>query len=101
MAKRKKPEEFSFETRKWLNTEKHGGSAFVTSEIDSWSAYFKIGDCNRIVTLDFSFYNLTEYRNSKHKLNVLIRELNRFSKELEKARKSQQERKKKERQNKK
>jgi hypothetical protein len=69
-----------FYSRKFLNTKKEGGIALVegyvnelTERTSSFDAELKIGDCNRIVTLDFACYSKEATTNLRQKIVALRR----------------------------
>ncbi len=72
--------------RVWLNAE-GGGSAFLLVEEDE----FIIGDCSRIVTLEFYFYNTSSVKDLdeiEYKLDTLYNSVKEYRKyKLKKIRK--------------
>lgn len=74
-------------SRKWLNQKE--GTAFIEASIeDSYSKYkdstLNISDCNKKISLDFSFHTQKEKKEKLKKLDLLINELKEFKLALEK-----------------
>lgn len=70
-----------YKRRVWLNDEKHGGIAFVRINADELS----IGDCSRIVNLDFAFdkYSTEEdVANVLSKADILFNEVKAYRRYL-------------------
>jgi hypothetical protein len=68
-----------FHARKFLNNEDDGGIALVEGYVNdltertNFDAELKIGDCNRIVTLDFACYSKDATANLRKKITTLRR----------------------------
>jgi hypothetical protein len=74
-------------SRRWLNSKE--GTAFIEcSSSNDLSTYkdfsFKLSDCHKIVTIDFSFHNIKTKQERVKKINVMIDELNGLKAEIEK-----------------
>lgn len=63
--------------RQFLNSEEHGGTAFVEATVyvsthratrGEFSASLKVADCSRMVTLDFDVYGDSDADNVRQKL---------------------------------
>lgn len=78
-------------SRKWLNSTKQGGTAFIAYSIESYpdlnylsmSAQINISDCFRSVSLDFHCNDEEQYKERLNKLNILISELTAFKEKYE------------------
>lgn len=78
--------EYKYYKRGFLN-KKQGRAIFEAEmEADSYSvcASFSISDCNRQITLDFSFYSDKEFKNKMEKIQLLQRELYIMEQEMQK-----------------
>ena len=70
-------------SRKFLNTEEHGGLAFIQCRVGPLESYgfeaeVTIGDCNRTVTLDFGGYKKDDNSNIRQKIARLRTALRLF-----------------------
>lgn len=71
--------------RRFLNTDDHGGNAFIESEVNvspgQVLAELKLGDCDRVVTLAFyaSADNPDSVANLRYKLRTLLRITKQFA----------------------
>lgn len=75
-----------FYERQFLNSEEHGGTAFVEATIragrhsdsSGWiDANFSVADCSRVVDLDFDVYGDSD-ENVRQKLNRLEQSVRQF-----------------------
>jgi hypothetical protein len=95
MAKKRKELFKRWSKRKWLNTTKDGGIAFIRMEISSindecdWedaSGTIDIADCSRIISLEFSCgSNEDDFKNAMGKLDILMISLGEFRGKLQDA----------------
>lgn len=76
--------DYAMYQRSFLNTEEHGGTAFVEAIVPYASAYgskgeksvdasLKIADCNRHIEIDFSVYTKEQGDNARQKIARLRR----------------------------
>lgn len=84
----------SWTKRRWLNSIKDGGTAFIKMHVsniddnDEWeeaSGTIDISDCSRIITLEFSPINTTNFSNAIGKLDTLMMSLGEFRGKLQDA----------------
>jgi hypothetical protein len=75
-------------SRKWLNSKE--GTAFIecysSNDTSTYKDFgFKLGDCHKIVSIDFSFHNTKTKQERIKKVSLMIDELIALKKEIEKA----------------
>jgi len=80
-------DERAFYRRQFLNSEEHGGGAFVEASISEvrerhLDATFTIADCSRVIDLDFGCYN-TGAENALLKVRRLLSVLKGFERALQ------------------
>jgi hypothetical protein len=79
----------AFYRRQFLNTEEHGGTAWVEARVgeasaahndkyDTVDASLSFADCNRIINLDFDVYTNDKEANARQKIAKLRRVVNAF-----------------------
>lgn len=74
-------------SRKWLNKQ---GIGFIECTFDDSNgsaykeAHVKFGDCNRMVTIDFSMYSKKDKADKMQKITLMIDELIALKEQLEK-----------------
>lgn len=86
-----KNNQYAMRVRTFLNNEEHGGTAFIEAAVPfaeehgsqgdkHFDAHLKIGDCNRVIELDFSVWGKDQVDEYRQKISRLRRTIVAFEK---------------------